>query len=97
MGLYEKILAECVEEERRRGRPLGTLHGSDSLTLERWLADAPENLPRYGTDLTLLCRYVCTGPTNAGTGMRYRALRQKYQREYAEFKAAALGQGELLC
>jgi hypothetical protein len=96
VGLYERIIAERAEEERRKGRPLGMFHNSDSQVLDRLLTDAPEDRLVYPADLSLLRRYVHTGPTNAGTGMRYRALKQKYQREYAEFKAEARGQRTLL-
>ena len=96
MGLCERIIAERVEEERRKGRPLGMFHNSDSPAQDRRLADAPGERLGYGADLALLRRYVRTGPTNAGTGMRYRALRRKYQREYVKFKAETRGQGVLL-
>ena len=96
MGLYENLLAERAEEEHRKGRPLGMFHNSDFPVLDRLLADAPKERPGYRADLALLRRNVRTGPTNAGTGMRYRTLRQKYQKDYAGLKAEALGQGELL-
>jgi hypothetical protein len=96
VGLYERIIAERAEEERRRGRPLGMFHNSDSPALDRRLADAPGERLGYDADLALLRRYVHIGPTNAVTGIRYRTLRQKYQKEYADFKAEARGQGELL-
>jgi hypothetical protein len=96
VGLYERIIVERAEEERRRGRPLGMFHNSDSPVLDRLLAEATEDRPRYRADLVLLRCYLRKGPTNAGMGMRLRALRQKYQREYVKFKADTLGQGELL-
>jgi hypothetical protein len=96
VGLCERIIADRVEEERRKGRPLGMFHNSDSPALDRRLADAPGERLGYGADLALLHRYVHTGPTNAGTGMRYRALRQKYQKEYTDFKTETRGQGVLL-
>jgi hypothetical protein len=40
MQLHEKILAERVEEERRRGRPLGRFYGLDSPALDRLLSNA---------------------------------------------------------
>ncbi len=40
MGLYERLLEERAEEERR-GRPLGAFYGLDSPALDRRLADAP--------------------------------------------------------
>ena len=53
MGLYERLL-----EERRRGRPLGALYGSDSPVLGRLLlADAPEDRPPgYAADLSTMHR-----------------------------------------
>jgi hypothetical protein len=96
VGLYERIIAERAEEECCRGRPLGMFHNSDSQVLDRLLTDAPEDRLVYPADLSLLRRYIRKDPTNAGTGMRYRALRRKYQREYVKFKAETRGQGVLL-
>ncbi len=58
MGLYERLLEERAQEERRRGRPLGTLYGSDSPVLDRLLlADAPKDRPSgYAADLATMRR-----------------------------------------
>ncbi len=71
-------------------------HNVDSPVLDRRLADAPENRPGYAPDLVLLHRYTHTGPTNAGTCMRYVALRQKYVKEHVELVNEVRGQGALL-
>lgn len=97
MGLHEKILAELTEEERRRGRPLGTLHGLDSPALERRLAHTEKARPhQYGADLHKLYQYVRRGVRSQGGAMHFAALKKKYVREYAEFQADARGQPELL-
>jgi hypothetical protein len=54
MGLYEKLLEERAQEERRRGRPLGAFHGADFPVLDRRLADAPQDRPR-GTAAICAC------------------------------------------
>ena len=98
MGLYERLLEEKEKEERRRGRPLGASCGSDSPVLDRLLlADAPEDRPPgYRGDLRLLHRYANEGARAQGPAMRFASLRAKYREEYAELKAEARGQGELL-
>jgi hypothetical protein len=40
MGLYERILEQRAEEERRRGRPLGPYRGIDSPVFDRLVARA---------------------------------------------------------
>jgi hypothetical protein len=96
MGLYEKILAERVEEERRRGRPLGRFYGLDAPALDRLLTNAPEEQPKYGADLRKLHRYIRKGMHSPGAGMRFMSLKKKYSKKYAELKAEAQGQRELL-
>jgi hypothetical protein len=98
LGLYERLLQERArEEERRRGRPLGTLHGSDSPVLKRRLADASEDRPPgYHGDLRLLHRYANEGVRGQVPAMRFASLRRRYPKEHAELKAEARGQGELL-
>jgi hypothetical protein len=96
MGLYTRLLKEREEEERHKGSTPSTFRNVDSPALKRRLADAPEYSPRYVADLQRLYRYVRRGPTNAGTGMRYRALRQKYVKEYDELMGESQGQAELL-
>ncbi|HKH77728.1 MAG TPA: hypothetical protein VKA51_12285 [Rubrobacteraceae bacterium] len=51
MGLYERLLEERAEGERRRGRPLGAFYGSDPPVLDRLLANAPK-VARRGTPPT---------------------------------------------
>ena len=41
-------------------------------------------------------RLITEGPRSAGSGMRLGSLKNKYPEEYAELKAEARGQGELL-
>jgi hypothetical protein len=96
--MYERLLKEKEEEERRRGRPLGALYGSDSPVLDRLLlADAPESRPSgYRGDLRLLHRYANEGVRGQGPAMRFASLRRRYRKEYAELKAEARGQGEIL-
>jgi hypothetical protein len=97
MGLYERLLAEREEEERRRGRPLGEFYGLDSKALDRRLADAPKDrAPGYGRDLYLLYRYANEGVRGQGAAMRFASLKGRYRKEYAELAAEAQGQGELL-
>jgi hypothetical protein len=97
MGLYEKILAERVEEERRRGRPLGRFYGLDSPALDRLLSNAHKDRPkRYGADLRRLHRYIYKGVGSPGAGMHFASLRAAHRREYVELTAEAQGQGELL-
>jgi hypothetical protein len=96
MTLYEKILAERAEEERRKGRPLDTLHASDSPTLERRLDDAAKDCSRHSADLVMLRRYTHKGPTNVASGIRYMSLKKKHPEAYCELKAEARGQEELL-
>jgi hypothetical protein len=40
MGLYEQLLEERAEEERRRGEPLSRMRGLDSTVLVRRLEEA---------------------------------------------------------
>jgi hypothetical protein len=97
LGLYERLLKEREEEERRRGRPLGHFHGSDSPILDRLLAKAPEDRPKkYGADLRKLHRYIHKGVRSPGAGTQYMALKKKHPQAYRELKAEAQGQGELL-
>jgi hypothetical protein len=97
MGLYERILEERAEEEKRRGRTLGALYGSDSPVLDRRLADAPKDRPSgYAADLSTMRRLISEGPRSPWTGMRLGSLRSRYREEYAELTAEARGHGELL-
>ena len=98
MGLYERLLEERVqEEERRRGRPLGALYGSDSPVLDRRMADAPKDRPPgYRGDLRLLHRYINEGVRGQGEAHRFASFRRRYRKEYAELAVEAWGQGELL-
>jgi hypothetical protein len=97
LGLYERLLKEREEEERRRGRPLGHFLGSGSPVLDGLLADAPKDRPkRYGADLRKLHRYIYKGVGSPGAGMHFASLRAAHRREYVELTAEAQGQGELL-
>jgi hypothetical protein len=95
--LYERLLKEREEEERRRGRPLGHFLGSGSPVLDGLLADAPKDRPkRYGADLRKLHRYINNGVHSPGATMHFVSLKAVHRREYAELKAEQRGQGELL-
>jgi hypothetical protein len=97
MGLYERLLKEKEEEERRRGRPLGAFFGLDSSVLDRRLADASKDRPLgHHGDPYLLHRYTKEGVRGQGAAMRFASLRRKFPKEYAEFWAEARGQGELM-
>ena len=97
MGLYDRLLREKEEEERRRRRPLSIFYRSDFRALDGRLAGAPEDRPpRYRGDLCLLHRYINEGVRGQGAAMRFASLKARYREEYAELKAEAQGQGELL-
>ena len=97
MGLYERLLEEREKEERRTGRPLGTLYGSDSPVLDRLLlAEAPEDRqPGYAADLSTMHRLMSRGVHSQGDAYRFHGLKARYREEYAELKAEAGGQGKL--
>jgi hypothetical protein len=96
LGLYERLLKEREEEERRRGRPLGHFYGLGSPVLDGLLANAPEDRPKkYGADLRKLHWYIRKGVHSPGAGMRYASLKQRHPQAYRELKAEAQGQGEL--
>jgi hypothetical protein len=92
MDLYERILKEREEEERRRGRPLGPYHGMDSIVLDRRLDNSPTNRPRYGADLYQLYGYVHGGVRSLGGAYRFQHLKGRYPTEYAELRAERYGE-----
>ena len=62
MGLYEKLLEERAEEERRRGRPLGSFYGLDSPVLDRRLGNPPKGRPQgYAADMSTMRRLITRG------------------------------------
>ena len=76
---------------------MSPMRGSDSKVLERLLADAPKDRSLgYRADLRLLHRYANEGVRAQGEAMRFASLKARYREEYAELKAEARGQGELL-
>ncbi len=95
-GLYERLLEERAEEERRRGRPLGPFYGVDSKVLDRRLGNPPPDRSGYRRDVNLLHEYVWKGVRGQGAAMRFASLKMRYAREHAELKAESMGQGELL-
>jgi hypothetical protein len=95
LGLFERLLQEKEDEERRRGRPLGQFYGLDSPALHRGLVNAPKDRPKYGADLRKLHRYINKGVHSTGAGMRYASLKQRHPQAYHELKAEAQGQREL--
>jgi hypothetical protein len=98
MGLFERLLQEREVEEPRTSRPFGHLYGAYSATLGRLLANAPEDRSKkkYGADLSKLHQYIHKGVHSPGAGMHYRSLKATHLKEYAELKAEAQRQGELL-
>ena len=97
MGLYERLLEDREEEERRRGRPRGHAYGLDSPALDSLLANAPKDRPnKYVADLRKLHRYIRRGVHSPGAGMHFASLKAAHRREYAALKAEAQRQGELL-
>lgn len=69
MGLYERLLEEKEEEERRRGRPLGEFYGLASKALDRRLegASKEDRPPGYGA--------ICT--SSIGTRTRGCVVREQ--------------------
>ncbi len=67
-----------------------------SKVLVRRLVNDSSGRPKYTADLATMRRLITKGPRNAGAGMRFMSLRKKYPKEYAELKAEAQGQVELL-
>jgi hypothetical protein len=92
MGLYERILEERVEEERRRGRPLGPYRGIDSVVIDRLAERASSKPPGYMADMLRLHHFVHCGPSSWATGMRFGSLRNKYPEEYRLLKAERDGE-----
>jgi hypothetical protein len=95
MGLYERLLKERAEVERRRGIPLPGMRGLNSKVLGRRLEDLKEP-PGYAADLVMMHRLIMRGPHNVGEGMRLGSLKAKYREEYDELSVEERGQGELL-
>jgi hypothetical protein len=96
LGLLERLLQEREEEEQRRCRPLGLFHSVDSEALDRQLANASKDRPKYGADLRKLHLYINKGVHSPGAAMHFTTLRAAHRKEYVELKAEAQGQGELL-
>jgi hypothetical protein len=97
MGLYERLLEARAEGKRRRGGPLPPTRGSGSKVLNRRMGDPPKDRPwGYAAELSTLHRLIIEGPRSLGVGMRLGSLKARYRKEYAELKAEARGQGELL-
>lgn len=97
MGLYEQLLKERAEEEGRRGGPLPMMRGLDSKALNRRLESGSENHPPgYTADLSMIYRLLSRGIGNQGEAYRFHNIMKKYPKEYAELRAEAYGQGELL-
>jgi hypothetical protein len=97
MGLYERLLQERAKEERRRGGPLPPTRRSGSKVLDRRMGNPPKDRPPgYAADLSTLHRLMTEGPRGQGDAYRFHGLKARYREEYAELKAEARGQGELL-
>lgn len=94
-GLYERLLEERAEEERRRGRPLGGFYGLDSKVLDRRLDNAPADRAGYKAVLYRLYEYIGKGVHSPGSGMHFNSLKRKYAKEYAPLRAESMGQGEI--
>jgi hypothetical protein len=96
-ALRASVGGEREKEERRRGRPLGALYGSDSPVLDRRLADASKDRPSgYAADLSTMHRLMSRGVHSQGDAYRFHGLKARYREEYAVLEAEARGQGELL-
>ena len=95
MGLYEKLLEERAQEERRRGRTRGASYGSDSPVLDRRLpADAPEDRPpRYRRDLAMMHRFVTRGVRSQGGAYRLHALKRGTRRSTPSLRERPGGRG----
>jgi hypothetical protein len=91
MGLYERILKERAEEERRRGRPLGPYRGIDSLVFDRLVARASSKPPGYQGETLKLYQFVHCGAGGMAGGMWYGSLRARYPEEYRLLKAEREG------
>jgi len=97
VGLYERLLEEKEEGERRRAGPLPARRGLDSKVLDRKLGGTPmDRPPRYAADLAMMHRLVTRGVRSQGGAYRLHGLKRGYEKEYAELAAEAQGQGELL-
>ena len=92
MSLYERILEERVEEERRRGRPLGPYRGIDSVVIDRLAQRASSIAPGYMSDMLRLHYFVHRGPSSWATGMWFGSLRNKHPEEYRLLKAERDGE-----
>jgi hypothetical protein len=95
MGLYERLLEERAEEERRRGERLSRVRGLKSKVLVRRLEDSNRD-SGYVADLLMMHRLIKRGLRNAGEGLRLGSLKAKYRKEYVELRAERRGQQELL-
>ncbi len=95
-GLYERLLQEKAEEERRRGRPLGKFYGLDSKVLDRRLDSAPADRAGYKADVYRLYEYIEKGVHSPGSGMHFNSLKRKYAKEYAQLRAESMGQSEVI-
>ena len=97
MGLYERLLEEKEEGERRRAGALPARRGLDSKALERRLGETSKDRPPgYAADLSTMHRFVTRGVRSQGGAYRLHGLKSRYEEEYAELKAEAQGQGKLL-
>jgi hypothetical protein len=91
MGLYERLLEERKEEERRRGRPLGPYRGIDSPVFDRLVARASSKPPGYQGEILKLYQFVHRGAGGMAGGMWYGSLRARYPEEYRLLKAEREG------
>jgi hypothetical protein len=75
MGLYERLLEERAEGQRRRGGgPLPPRRGSGSKVLDRRLGNPPKDRPPgYAADLATMRRLITKGPGAPGRGSVYMA------------------------
>ena len=63
----------------------------------RLLTDAGKDRPQgYAADLATMHRLATRGARSQGAAYRLHGLKRRYAKEYAELKAEAQGQGELL-
>ena len=65
--------------------------------MKRRLENSPkDHPPRYAADLAATHRLVTRGVRSQGGAYRLHGLKRRYEKEYAELKAEARGQEELL-
>ena len=82
MGLYERLLKEKEDGERRRGGPLPARRGLDSRVLDRRLGGAPKDRPPgYAADVATMRRLIIRGVHSQVGAYRLHGLKRRYEKE----------------